>query len=85
MASSIYSKLMTLFWCLAASALLDKPFPTTVNAEALVPVYQVPWVLEGNVDSLLDQQGSVVVYSIKDPCFFPKGLVMLRPGMLSNG
>ena len=81
MISSDYSK----SWILAASALLDKLFPTTVNTEALVPVYQVPWVLERTVDSFLDQQGSVVVCLIKDSCFFPKGLVLLRLSMLSNG
>ena len=41
------------------------------------------WTLEGDVDGFFDQQGCAVCL-IKDPCFFPKRLVVLRPGMLSN-
>ena len=31
------------------------------------------------MNGFLDQQGGVVASMVKDPCFFPEGLVVLRP------
>ena len=70
--------------CLS-SALLNQALPAAVNAEALVPVHQLPWALEGDVHGFLDQQDGGVVRLIQDPCLLPEGLVVLGPGMLSNG
>ena len=92
MTSSVYGKQMTssrsliiAVALLLPSALFDEVLPTAVNAEALVPVHQVPWFLEGDVDGFFDKQGVVVVCLIKNTSLLPKELVVLRTDMLSNG
>ena len=92
MTSSVYGKQMTssrsLIIAVAPplpSALLDEVLPTAVDAEALVPVHQVPWFLEGDVNGFFDKQGVVVVCLIKNTSLHLKGLVVLRLGVLSIG
>ena len=82
MTSSVYGKQMTssqsliiAIALLLPSALLDEALPTAVNAEALVPVHQVPWFLEGNVDGFFAKQGVVVVCFIKNTSLLSKELV----------
>ena len=69
--------------CLSC-ALFNQALPAAVNAEALVPVHQLPWALEEDVHGFLDQQDSVGVCLIQYSCLLPKGLVVLESGMLSS-
>ena len=71
--------------CCLSCALFNQVLPATVNAEALAPVYQLPWDLERGVHGFIDQQDGVVARLIQDHCLLPEGLVVIGPSMLSNG